>query len=83
MLDDFEHLLLSWSQLTALQLVMGEDTETDSLRLIEDRLQSEYQITAVRLVGRTLDEYAVAYQKNGENQMIRFDSDEVESIYDI
>lgn len=81
--QDYEHLLLSWAQLTAIQIVMGEDAEASSLRLIEDKLLKEYKISGIRLVGRTYDEYAVAFNKDGENQMVRFDADEVESIYDV
>jgi hypothetical protein len=82
-MQDFEHLLLSWTQLNAIQLIMGEGAEASSLRIIEQKLEEEYNITDVRLVGRTLDEYAVAYSKEGQNEMIRFDAEEVESIYDI
>jgi hypothetical protein len=80
---DFEHLLLSWTQLTAIQLVMGENAESSSLRMLEEKLYDDFQINEIRLVGRTLEEYAVAFRKNGENQMIRFDAEDVESIYDV
>lgn len=83
MMEDLELLLLSWTQLTAVQLVMGDEHGTESLRLIENKLADEHKVTEISLVGRTYDEYAIAYQKNGENLMIRFDSDDVESIYDI
>lgn len=82
-MEDYELLLLSWTQLVAIRLVMGEDAESGSLRVIEDKLRDGFNITHPQLVGRTYDEYAVAFTMNGENQMIRFDADEVESIYDI
>ncbi|MFC4765908.1 hypothetical protein [Effusibacillus consociatus] len=82
-MQDYEHLLLSWTQLQAIRLIMGENAEAGSMRVIEQKLKEEYQITEVSLVGRTLDEYAVSFRKNGENKMVRFDADEVESIYDV
>lgn len=83
MMEDLELLLLSWTQLTAVQLVMGEEHDTESLRLIESKLAAEFKVTDVQLVGRTYEEYAIAYQQKGDNHIIRFDADEVESIYDI
>ncbi|WP_018131486.1 hypothetical protein [Effusibacillus pohliae] len=82
-MEDHELLLLSWTQLIAIQLIMGEDAQSSSLRLLEEKLRNEYNVTEIQLVGRTYDEYAVAFRKDGENQMIRFDVDEVESIYDL
>jgi hypothetical protein len=82
-MEDFELLLLSWTQLTAVQMVLGDNHDTESLRLIEDKLEDEHGVTDIQLVGRTYDEYTIAFSNKGENQLIRFDADEVESIYDI
>ncbi|BCJ87294.1 hypothetical protein [Effusibacillus dendaii] len=80
---DFELLLLSWTQLTALQMILGDTSETASLRTIEEKLRDSFEISNIQLVGRTLDEYAVAFTKGQEKQIIRFDTEEVESIYDV
>jgi hypothetical protein len=81
-MQDYEILLLSWTQLTALKL-MGETDETGALRVLEDKLSNEYKITDISLVGRTYNEYTVGFSKDGENQLVRFDAEEVESIYDL
>lgn len=82
-MNDYEILLLSWAQLTALQLVMGDEHDIESLRLIENKLEAEYDITEINLVGRTYETYTISFQKDGEVQLIRFDADEVDSIYDL
>lgn len=80
-MNDYEILLLSWAQLKALAL-MGEPDES-AIRELEKKLSNEYEITDISLVGRTYNEYAVAFSKDGDNQLVRFESEEVESIYDL
>jgi hypothetical protein len=73
-MTDYELLLLSWAQMCALEWVVPDE---------EEKLLQEYGIQEIQLVGRTYEEYAVAFNHKGENKMVRFDAEEVESIYDL
>ncbi|MDB5085085.1 MAG: hypothetical protein JWN30_1971 [Bacilli bacterium] len=82
-MEDHELLLLTWAQLYALELVMPTVEYREQKREIERRLIDQYQISAIQLVGRTVDDYAVGYIQNGDNHIVRFDTDDVESIYEL
>lgn len=82
-MNDYEILLLSWAQMTALEFIDTHEEYASNRRQIEEKLLTEFDVKEIQLVGRTYDEYAVAFQHQGENKMIRFSAEEVESIYDL
>jgi hypothetical protein len=82
-MTDYELLLLSWAQMCALEWVVPDEEYAQNRRDIEEKLLQEYGIQEIQLVGRTYEEYAVAFNHKGENKMVRFDAEEVESIYDL
>ncbi|GIM46157.1 hypothetical protein DNHGIG_17060 [Collibacillus ludicampi] len=82
-MTDYEILLLSWAQMTALEWVIPDEEYAQNRRDIEEKLHKEFGIKDIQLVGRTYDEYAIAFNHKGENKMVRFEAEEVESIYDL
>lgn len=83
-MNDIEILLLSWTQLVAMEWINPQEEEfIEGRRQLEEQLARDYQIRHLQVVGRTYEEYAVAYEQEGVNKMIRFSADEVESIYNL
>lgn len=82
-MEDFELLLLSWTQLTALEMIDPNDKHVGGKKDLEEALLADFDITSLTLISRTFDTYTIAFEKKGEQQEIIFEANDVESIYDI
>ncbi len=79
--SDLELLLLCWAQLSnALFLTQDKPSYKEALLDVETRLFQEMGIHSMQLVARTLDIYTVSYQKDDQQQIIQFPTQEVEDF---
>jgi hypothetical protein len=82
-LSDLEHLLLSWAQMVAVELIV-EDEEAQAAKMeLATLLMERFGVTDIKLKQRDMTHYEIGYKQNGEEKSIRFENDEVESIYDL
>ncbi|UOF91932.1 hypothetical protein LSG31_06745 [Fodinisporobacter ferrooxydans] len=82
-MEDFELLLMSWTQLTALEMIDPHDEHVKEKQTIEEALLADFDITSPKLINRTLTVYKVSYSQKEEIHEISFGAEEVESIYDL
>jgi hypothetical protein len=82
-MDDHEILLLSWTQLTAMEMLDPDERHKQDKIQIEETLLADFDITNPQLVSRSFGTYKVLYNRKGETEEISFDTEDVESIYDI
>jgi hypothetical protein len=82
-IGDIELLLLSWAQLTAVELIVDdEETRAGKMEIVE-RLHSAYGVTDIVLKNRTFEHYVITYRERNKEREVKFAIDEVESIYDL
>lgn len=82
-MDDHEILLLSWTQLTAMEMIDPSERHKQDKYQIEEALLADFDITNPQLISRSFDTYKVSYERRGETDEVTFETDDVESIYDI
>jgi hypothetical protein len=82
-MEDFEILLLSWTQLTAMELIDPDARFQRDKKQIEETLLADFDVSNPKLISRSFDTYKVSYQRKGETKEITFEAEDVESIYDV
>lgn len=82
-ISDLELLLLSWTQMVAVEMIVADEESQAAKSELASQLLDQFGVTDIRLIQRDLQHYSVAYTQNGETKSIRFETDEVESIYDL
>jgi len=82
-INDVELLLLSWTQMMAVEMIMADEEALAAKADLAAILITNYGITDLNVKQRTYEYYDVAYRENGTEKVIRFATDEVESIYDL
>jgi len=82
-IDDLELLLLSWAQLTAVELVMADEETLAAKSDLIATLSTRFSVTDIHLVERTVAHYVIGFREHNKEKTLQFDSDEVESIYDL
>jgi hypothetical protein len=82
-MEDFEILLLSWTQLTAMELIDPDARFQRDKKQIEETLLADFDVSNPKLISRSFDTYKVSYQRKGEPKEITFEAEDVESIYDV
>lgn len=80
---DAELLLLSWTQMVAIELIAPEEEALAAKADLAATLQSHFSITDIQLKERTFAHYEVSFREHNKERVIRFEIDEVESIYDL
>ncbi|HEU4965336.1 MAG TPA: hypothetical protein VFV52_16030 [Bacilli bacterium] len=81
-MTDYELLLLSWAQMVAIEMI-APDEEAEAAKSDLVATLMEFGITDVKLKQRDLTHYEISYRQSNEEKSIRFENDEVESIYDL
>ncbi len=81
MSPDAELFILSYAQLaTALVLTPTHADYLTAKNAVEARLETTYGISQLLILARSIDFYTVAFQIDGEQQIISFAVDEVENF---
>lgn len=83
MRPDVELLLLSWTQMIAVEMIVADEEALAAKADLAAMLMTDFDVTDLKLVQRTYDAYEISYRQRGEEKTIRFDTDEVETIYDL
>ncbi|WP_132944144.1 hypothetical protein [Tumebacillus sp. BK434] len=81
--NDIDLLLLSWAQMEAIELIVADEEAAEAKTDLVALLMTDYGVTDIRLVERTYEYYEVGYRQGGEEHTTRFETVEVESIYDL
>jgi hypothetical protein len=81
--QDVELLLLSWTQMMAIELIAPDEDSQAAKADLAATLQSRFCITDIVLKERTISHYVVSYREHNKEKTIRFENDDVESIYDL
>jgi hypothetical protein len=82
-LPDVDLLLLSWTQMMAVEMIMPDEEAAAAKADLAAILDAQFGITDIRLKERTFEAYEVTYRERDKEKSITFDIDEVESIYDL
>lgn len=83
MRPDIELLLLSWTQMVAVELIVADEEALAAKADLAAMLMTDFDVTDLRLLQCTYDFYEVGYREHGEEKTIQFEKDEIESIYDL
>ena len=83
MISDIELLLLSWAQMMAVEMIVADEETLAAKADITATLQTNFGITDIKLKQRDMEHYVISYRDKKEEKTISFDTDEVESIYDL
>ena len=83
MISDIELLLLSWAQMMAVEMIVADEETLAAKADITATLQTNFCITEIKLKQRDNEHYVISYSDKKEAKTISFDTDEVESIYDL
>ncbi|ARU60410.1 hypothetical protein CBW65_04510 [Tumebacillus avium] len=82
-INDIDLLLLSWAQMEAIELIVADEEAAEAKTDLVALLMTDYGVTDIRLIERTYEYYEVGYRQGGEELTMRFETVEVESIYDL
>jgi hypothetical protein len=82
-LPDIELLLLSWTQMAAIEMIVADEEAMAAKTDLSAILMTDFGVTDIALIERTYEHYKVSYRQNGEEKTVQFDTEEVESIYDL
>lgn len=80
MLDDAALLLLSWTQVARALLLTDSDAYRETLAILEERLQRDYEIFDITLTSRTPDRYTVTYMEQETRRSAAFAAEEVDDF---
>lgn len=83
MITDVELLLLSWAQMMAVEMIVADEETLAAKADITATLHTNFGITDIKLKQRTVEHYVISYRDKKEEKTIQFETDEVESIYDL
>ncbi|MGZ4107497.1 MAG: hypothetical protein ACXVP5_03765 [Tumebacillaceae bacterium] len=83
MRPDVELLLLSWTQMVAVELIVEDEEALAAKAELASMLMSDFGVTDLKLKERTYEFYEVSYREKDEEKTIQFETREVESIYDL
>jgi hypothetical protein len=83
MRPDVELLLLSWTQMVAVELIVEDEEALAAKAELASMLMSDFGVTDLKLKERTYEFYEVSYREKDEEKSIQFETREVESIYDL
>lgn len=83
MRPDVELLLLSWTQMVAVEMIVEDEEAMSAKSELASMLMTDFGVTDLKVKERTYETYEVSYRERGEEKVIYFDTNEVESIYDL
>jgi hypothetical protein len=81
--SDVDLLLLSWTQMVAVEMIAPDEEASAAKSDIAALLLTNYDITDLVMKQRTYEHYVIAYRENGTEKTMQIPIDEVESIYDL
>lgn len=82
-LHDVDLLLLSWTQMAAIEVIVADEEAMEAKTDLTALLMTDYGVTDIALVERTYEHYEVSYVQGGEVKVVRFETSEVESIFEM
>ncbi|ASS73954.1 hypothetical protein CIG75_02460 [Tumebacillus algifaecis] len=82
-IDDIDLLLLSWAQMAAIEMIVADEEAMEAKTDLVALLMTDYDVTDITLIERTYEHYEISFRQGGEVKTVRFDTSEVESIYDL
>jgi hypothetical protein len=80
---DVDLLLLSWTQMMAVEMIMPDEEAAAAKADLAAILSTQFGITDIRIKERTVEVYEISYRERDKEKAIVFDTEEVESIYDL
>jgi hypothetical protein len=83
MRPDVELLLLSWTQMAAVEMIVADEEALAAKADLASMLMTDFGVTDLKVKERTYEFYEVSYREKDEEKVIQFETKEVESIYDL
>jgi hypothetical protein len=83
MRPDVELLLLSWTQMVAVEMIVEDEEAMSAKSELASMLMTDFGVTDLKVKERTYETYEVSYRERDEEKVIYFETKEVESIYDL
>ncbi|KEO84078.1 hypothetical protein [Tumebacillus flagellatus] len=83
MMPDLDLLLLSWTQMVAIEMIAPDEESQAAKTDLAAKLQTDFGVTDLLLKERTYTHYVVSFREKNREREMEFENEEVESIYNL